>query len=309
MYRSKKRSVRVDLVGGLGNQLFCYFAGLHLSHYTSRELYLSQENIDRKHTAGKYGLNSIEVRGKLLSPPSTFRRLVRRIPVATSVRLKYYFQLINLPFVSKKYVPEIFNDYLEKMPHFRNTKSQLQLRGYFQDFEFVTDLPRDFREVRLKRPSLEFIRDLDYLSKHKVAAVHLRLGDFLEGNNPNAIGNLDRSWYERVLDLANTDNDYDEVWVFSNDVHAAQLFFDFKLNTNFRFMESSQKKDPAEDLMLMANASCVVAANSTFSLWGSYLGKQGKVVYFPQPLTRNGMNEVRGFPEDWIPVPSIWKAI
>ena len=308
VFKRRRKPIIVNLVGGLGNQLFCYFAGLHLAYHTSRELKISCQNIDRKHTDGNFNLSSFAVQGEFIPSSGRIYRQFRRIPIALSVRVRFVVKKIAPWKVTKGAIPENYDSYSAVLPKFKELGVKLQVKGFYQDFRFVSNLPQSFQNIILRDPSSEFVRDLHYLEENAVLSLHMRLGDFLQGNNPHAIGNLDPNWYLNALNYAFTRENYSYIWVFSNDADAAREFLHLDTNLKVRFFGSGFDRDPAEDLMLMAHSTCLIAANSTFSLWSAYMGKKDKLVIYPQPFTRNGTNEINGIPDSWISLSSIWTA-
>lgn len=62
MYLHKKRRVVAKLVGGLGNQLFIYFAALNLATVSNLELVLDMSLIEKSHSSGHSRLDDFHLK-------------------------------------------------------------------------------------------------------------------------------------------------------------------------------------------------------------------------------------------------------
>jgi hypothetical protein len=293
---STKRQLHIRVVGGLGNQLFVYFAGLYLSKVSGRELVLNMKGASRVHSS--FDLLSF-------SEISGVRTFSARYPM--SKQLARFIDSFNYRFSRISAVLNLFaGNYVDQGIHINTIISQssrckIKLTGYFQDFEYLNGL---------QNSQLTLIAsDQDSTSDEKTLAIHIRRGDFV--NEKVSHGCLAASWYHRAIShqLSTSDN-IKQIKVFSNDDEWV------KANLNrlvpqtavpVEIIKFNQSQDPAFSFMAFATCGYRVCSNSTFSLLGSKLFPGVTVV--PYPYNRSGHFEVleESSPKNWIRIASIWE--
>lgn len=305
-FERKDRKVEIYLAGGLGNQLFQYFAGLYVARELDRDLVLVGEYIDYKHTLGLFDISSFEIKALVESRRQLINPLVIHVYLALKIRIVY---MLGHFIRSKQGKPKDSFEETSKLIDyylFRNSK-KIQFRGYFQDFLFFENVNNEFRDLKLVNPSERFQVLSQECNQVRPIAFHVRLGDFLEGNNPQTIGNLSTDYYLGAIATLKKRGMTGPIWVFSNDKQGAIDLFEGKLlDVETKFIESNLGLDPAEDLLIMSSCKALVAANSTYSFWAGALGGLKIQVIYPEQFTRANIYEISGIPAHWTSMPSIW---
>lgn len=266
-------------VGGLGNQLFIYAAGLALATEHNVPLY-----VDRSwYHAGqdrKYELDSISFRGQILDG-SWKPAIASRIPYLS--RLLRGFDR-SLP---------LGRTYQERGFMYDPTVDQLEpgsrLGGYFQS-------PKYFSSIREKLLADIWAADAESLwyraqladlgSQSPWIALHVRRGDYTSGAARNFHGILERDYYQRALNALPSEAKSWPLVIFSDDDETAHGIGS-SLGREFRLATAPEESRPIETLLLMGRASAFVCANSSFSWWGAWLGHlSGRRVVAPRPWFR-----------------------
>jgi len=308
MLKKRLLTVRVELPGGLGNQIFAFAAGMVLSESLQRKLVLDSKAIDYSHATPDLDLRdlfNIEEFGFITSRdiPPYLRRLcdslLFRLPA-----LRYIYEKqsgiineINIP------VGESVSLFL--FGHCEETsKRTLRLKGYYQDFSIVEKVKSRLKSKITVSYSSEGKALLRILVSSKILGVHVRGGDFLGPNWDNLVGNLSRDYYFKAISEAFLLMKFDAVWVFTNDLHYAKsLFGGFPYVV--RFIDQNTIEKPSENFNLLRMCRGLITSNSSFSLMASYLAENAQVVIVPEHFSK-ARNILGGMPSEWIKMKSIW---
>ena len=261
--------IRIQAIGGLGNQLFIW----NLAHYledkfdTRIVIYFPETKSDRK--CEIQALSSFcKHRIKIIEDDSfnNYMNLLERIKNKNST-------LSNL-------IDKIFGIHQTNLPSesFKNSgKKPRIVRGYFQSPDLVS------RNFHLYSSELnELTRNLIETSvlNEKITDTsmifHIRRGDFIK--NSEKVGLLKLEYFKGQIEpdvttVIFTDADESDS-EFANFFNGAMVFGELTADTwtSFAFMSFAKK---------------LVASNSTFSWWAGFLAqKRGAFVVAPSPWTR-----------------------
>lgn len=141
--------------------------------------------------------------------------------------------------------------------------TSVKLNGYFQSLKYFNDYKEDFIG-KLSLPDV----DTSFI-KEKNIAFHIRLGDYQ--NFPNIFGDLSKYFkemFERFQD------DY-QINVFTD---SPDIVLERYKNYNFNLIQTSLELN---DLTLISQHDNIVCSNSSFSWWGSLLGKKKELIIVP----------------------------
>lgn len=206
--------------------------------------------------------------------------------IGTAVRLKTdwaipanweYRQYFNIP--SEHYLEGVHDLPQYKEPEFHFTpieNNHCELVGYFQSYLYFDHCEDLIRE--LFSPSEEMEKYMSrYEETYDATAIHFRGTDYIKPRFENGgwIGghdnhhNLEPEYYQRAIEL--NGNEYCEV--FTDDpMRAAQIFEGARIISNKAIV----------DFFLMQRYQNFIIANSTYSVWASYLAQNPfKKVYAP----------------------------
>lgn len=291
----------IRFLGGLGNQLFQYALGRHLSLIHDRPLRFDISGYTATKPNAKlgirvFGLDAFSVGGQVataqeLQPFQAYRRRGARGCLArlanSSTPLRFRLCIVE-----------------RKADFWRFRRSVLTsavagtvlIQGYWQTEKYFEKIAETIRnDLRLKLPAeglnaemLSTIEAVDSVS------VHVRHGD-----NATSIakdyGVLPIAYYQRAIGLIKKRVAKAHFFVFSDDLDWAKENLTLSGPTTFVVHNGDEKN--YEDLRLMAACRHHILGNSTFSWWGAWLGtKNHQIVYAPADVNRDYRDH---YPPSW----------
>lgn len=133
-------------------------------------------------------------------------------------------------------------------------------------------------------------------------SVHIRRGDYLQVSNGQVA--LSAKYYHGAIE-AMSKRVNNPLWVFfSDDIPWCRA--EFASLQNAVFVEGNGDQ-PWEDLRLMMACRHHVIANSTFSWWGAYMGRDSNgIVFYPEHWFPGALTRPTMVRPGWIPSPSYW---
>ena len=296
----------VDLPGGLGNQIFAYFAGLYLAENSDTKVYLQSATTSKAHVGNRFDLRSFDLhvaplRTKL--PESALSPIYYPEKNGFSRRIGKMFNFSNIIHF------ETGADSRKDLDTFLSSSQfsilPKRVSGYFGDFAIYDHIKEQVRELRLRKRSSKYTALKDFYQKVPCIGIHLRAGDFL--NMKETVGVLDDDFYLESLEQALRAAPRSSLLVFSNDeVHARKRVAGWKIN-NYEIISPQTLNDPAESLEMMSQCDYIITANSTFSFWAAKLSKRKKGVWIPKHWRRDGWPEIQNVPPDWVRTPNSWQ--
>ncbi len=299
----KVKRVTVYLFGGLGNQLFQYFAGLAIADAVGANLYLKPfgqtSAVGRE---GEIGITAFKTDGIKIStkiPHRLQEKLLRRFIIKING--------FRGGAISRQY--GIFPSDIPEFPEMKvGNPRNIRLLGYFQSYKFLHYLEsqKKMNSLSLLSPSSWFENLKAEALRSKPIIVHIRRGDYL--NHAETIGVLDFSYFKNALNLL-PKNVNSKFWIFSDSVRTAKDFADFAElpDMRTRIIEPPPDSPDAESLLLLTLGSSLVISNSTFSWWGAYLNKNAEFIIVPKKWFKNREDPANFVPVNWISCESIWE--
>ena len=285
------KPITVRLIGGLGNQLFGYYAGAALAarHQTTLRLDTSWTRpgvtdhgieILRFDLPGEWMSND-SLRAKLSAPGTIPGRAVAKA-------------LRDVPALRKPLrihePPGIGHD-----PALLVQPPGTRLRGYFQSWRTVQNAVDSGypHRPRLKEPSAWLESIAGRARRDQPLAVHVRRGDYAKVPE---FGLLGPAYYERAIKRLREEGHAGPIWLFSDEPDIARAALG-------RYADSSEPvaspDGPATEMLAMSYAAAIVIANSTFSWWGAWMAAKATPVIAPDPWFTNGPVIEGLIPPEW----------
>jgi hypothetical protein len=305
----KSKPITIEIMGGLGNQLFAYIAGAYVAHKSKSPLRVFLRPKRRGETVHASSITSLALGINLVSHLSVYertalfiRRQIRRIAIAIGI------QKDNAERLSRIHNSDSIG--LDK--NLSATNSGYYLSGYFQCYDYFDYLKRNniLPPLGVHNPSDWYLSEKKLLKSVNPIAVHIRRGDYLLNQN-SFIGALSIDYYRNaislILERLAGDHSNAPIWVFSDDPGLVKDEFSEQLDYNFRFVDPPKDSDPAESMFLMSMSRAIVISNSTFSWWSAALGEP-ELVVAPSKWFRDYEDPEGLIPENWISVRSEWKS-
>jgi hypothetical protein len=264
--------IRVELQGGLGNQLFIWAMAhrLHKDYKTHVKIVIpSSKNsrLDRPYEID--GLINLCNHNISISKSRWFSAFTKVIDKSANFRILRGANLMNrLGIITQ-------NDTDECSIGISHTPRVL--RGYFQSNQMVESIKEEILdEISNHLSGLEFPENT--LDSKTNTAVHIRRGDTKAISNEWGILTLD--YYENLIDKGKGTIICTDEMDFSTDIS--------KKFPN-SVIVSSENSSAWQVLKIISNSQVFVMANSTLSWWGAWIAINtvNTKVYFPEPWRPN----------------------
>ena len=291
----KNESLTVEIAGGLGNQLFMFYAGLYFQEKYQRKVIFDTSDLSR--VQGLHPGANIQTLGLLDDYLTISRSNIANFKVDRVLSgLRSFanrnsnggtFSSEEIGFINPNSIP----------PEVK------RIRGYFQSWIYFDSLSEKpiLSLQNLTSPSKWLLEKKERTKRENVLSLHVRRGDYaLPANRKNGI--LSLSYYKEALINA---GDYDSIWIFSDSPKEVECDF-LQLGCPFETIIPPKNSDPVESLLLMAATKKIVISNSTYSWWSAMIAGDGSVVYAPSKWYEFREDPSKLIPDNWKRVPSEW---
>ena len=304
----KKKTINLFLFGGLGNQLFQYFAGQYLAFKTNSVLRVESTFSQLGRSGHSDWIGGVTLPGYISpeAPRFSWRYL-------GSLLKRRFRDFLGGAISGKETKLKIFHQYHSPAPGYDSQLEQLKppvtLVGYFQTWRYFQALKEKdlVPEIAMKNPSPWFLDTNSQISSHgKILGIHVRRGDYV-GNA--GIGTLSVSYYEAAAEeLRSRGANWDAIWIFSDDATRVENEFKVFLSGKEKiiFVKPPLESHAFESLLLLSQSPYLLIANSTFSWWAATLGNPDKVVVCPSKWFAQMEDPLDLYPQNWIRVQSAW---
>jgi|688.fasta_scaffold428324_1 hypothetical protein len=295
-------SIKVELSGGIGNQLFQYSAGIFLQEISSIQVdFIIPINESRK-VKNLSSLREFKFKGRFLveSKKQNWNKMsftrFNRFVLRNSNYYRLFMKKVKLIYQS----PEIGFD-----SEFALIRDELRIVGYFQTHLYASEIKENLvAEFKLHHQSESYIELEKEILRITPIVIHIRRGDYLK--HKNSIGLLSYEYFFKAIQEARKLNPSAELWVFSDDEVSCErilgkLPFEFK-----KRIYPSMSISPEEALKLMSFGTGIILSNSTYSWWAAYLSESANFVIAPAKWLRNLDDPKHLIPNEWILIESSW---
>jgi|688.fasta_scaffold26025_8 hypothetical protein len=254
------KKVTVKIQGGLGNQLFQFFAGLKIALENDSSLKLD---------TSAYGLYSN-------SQPHEFPYILKYGRIGSNfevtnsfprIRREVFKELSRLPLQLRNGLG-YFKD--NELINLAKSMNNLYLDGYYQDVALLPSFPVIDEYLQLDGNRLSCIlEEIELVRSIQPILIHVRRGDYL--TMPTIYQELTREYYFSGISHLETVLGKREVWLISDEPKGALHLLGNKIVVD-KVLTPQSSIDPSQYLEMMSHFKGIVTANSTFSWWGAYLG-------------------------------------
>jgi hypothetical protein len=291
--------VIVQLIGGLGNQLFQYAAGRAIAHRRNVPLKLDISKY-QNYPLRKYALNDFNVAASIAQSSevahvtgSDRNPVYRRVSSRIQDWLPYYRRSV------------LVQQHRHFDPRVLKASRDVYLVGYWQSEKYFRGIEGVIRKELTLRETPDPVNEAMGRRINETASVslHIRRGDYvssLETARHHGLCSLEY-YYAAVETLTRMVNQ-PHFFVFSDDVSWAER--NLRLNFSVTYVKHNGKERDSEDLRLMTQCKHHILANSTFSWWAAWLCESPtKIVIAPRKWFESGNCDTRDLiPASWIQI-------
>ena len=241
-------------MGGLGNQLFQYAAGVYMQKILLR---------DPKYSLIGFSSSKNTPRSFMLGD------LINEDDKATLGRLGLaFFKLLSFFFHSVWVAENSLGDF----PLERVSRNSCVLLGYFQRHKYVDAVSTDL----IKSLSLSNVFSPVFSSQtNNDIAVHIRFGDYLTNLETRSFHGLSAmSYYVEAVKFLESSHSYDKIMIYSDNQQKAFADFTYEYGLGGLPVSVSTCTSEYDDLAKISSSKGIVISNSTFSWWAAWIGTQ-----------------------------------
>lgn len=288
---SPRREVAVQLLGGLGNQMFQAAAGLALARRHSARLIF---DISRFRAKGLRAF-ALEPFGLDADIRSGKQGLAGRAQAALGLKPRHQPDWWNGRFYRE---PGFAYD-----PAFEALEPPVMIAGYFQSERYFSSIREDIAHLFApeKLASAEALERAESLAGDDSVALHIRRGDYAHDRNAAAVhGVLPENYYREAIRFVREKIPQARFFIASDDAATA---------TNLAALVHGAQvlagKTAGEDLFLMSRCRHHIIANSSFSWWSAWLDRRPDGLriaphawFTPEALKTRPLDDL--IPADWV---------
>ncbi|CAD7803944.1 O-antigen biosynthesis glycosyltransferase WbnK [Chryseobacterium aquaeductus] len=285
--------VAVELIGGLGNQMFQYATARALALARDEDFVLDN-HLFANYDLHDYALNHFNIKGSFFEKeravfePLSFSEKAKAVFLQKKIYnifeeqgLTYDTKLIDLPY------------------------KNIFLKGYFQSekyfIRFEDQLRKDF-EIKspLKKETIDLLK---IIGSENSVSLHIRRGDYVNNAEANAVhGTCDLNYYHKAIAIIREKIENPVFFIFSDDINWAKE--NLKIDSTTYFVDFNNAATNYEDIKLMSTCKHNIIANSSFSWWGAWLNaNKSKIVIAPSKWFNVEYHNSKDIiPEPWMKI-------
>lgn len=301
----------VELMGGLGNQMFEYAAARCLAERLGQPLKIDTATLlDRSNpTEGfmfrDYDLGIWNIQESFATPEEVLALTkVNQEPLSFAKKISRKVSKIL------QFSPNRHRIYKE--PHFhydRNfytQKAPLYLQGYWQSEEYFKPIAKIIRqEFTFKNPLSSHCENLAaQIASTESICLNVRRGDFVSSAKTNALlGFVGTNYLEKGVDLIADKLEKPHVYIFSDEPEWCKENLNFPYPTTLVSHEYAGEKF-RDYLDLMIRCKYFVIPNSSFAWWAAWLAPhKQKIVVAPKKwFADETMRSFDLIPSSWVTI-------
>lgn len=286
----------VNIIGGLGNQMFQYaFYKALLVKGIEVKVDISCFKDYKVHNGYEleriFNINPVKATMQQcydLGKPRNdiFHKILRKI--GFSVKKNSYYEQGAIE--SFQYIPEKY-DFTKNM----------YLNGYWANPKWFSDIDKDIRnDFTFLNPINDENKRVeeDILNSNSVS-LHVRRGDYLKYDIYQGICTIE-DYYSKAIRYIRERVENAKFFIFSNDIKYCKNNLSIE---NIRYISNNVGLNSYKDMYLMTKCKHNIVANSTFSFWGGYLNNNNyKIVICPHKFLNLDYDKEDIFPDNWIKI-------
>ena len=274
-----KDHITVKLVGGLGNQLFGLVFGLTVANKLQSKLVADCSLISMgNNNSRKLEIRSLNTSGiSVVFKKSFLNNLIEKINLQI---LKSLYWKTNIYFTKQE-------SKINKS-EFKFKRNQ-KFSGYFHTWVYADTLAKEGFDLNFDTSefSEKFFQLLNKFKSTENVSIHVRVGDYLDF--PGLYRILPEIYFLEAIRKLTSQNLSRKVYIFvENSEDLINFYPNLYKKANF-IIDSNSGLSSLESFNVLCQSKCIVASNSTYSLWAAWFIKKNNgyaivpdASFFPQ---------------------------
>ena len=284
----------VNVIGGLGNQMFQYAFAIALKQQHPDEEIKVDTQLYRFPFVKKYKGNNFYHNGYE----------IRRVFPSARFQIASFSDLVRESYFIPNYI--LYKAAKRVLPRRKKVLIQTYKDAYVYDSSVLTYDASYFEGYWMNPFYFDFCRaevlksfcfkEFDteenqkwatLLTTDKSVTIHIRRGDYVGAENFKDICTL--SYYRDAIAEARKQIENPVFFIFSNDQKwCKENLKDEFGKSDVHYVSNNKGHDSYRDMQLMSLARCNILANSSFSWWGAYLNRRdNQIVFCPEKWVNN----------------------
>jgi hypothetical protein len=273
-----------QLHGGLGNQMFQYAAAKSLSRMVSTSLRVDVSDYMLSPGHNGFELNDVFKCDLRICTQEEIRSLLgwRGLPcVKKRLKMKKYAMLRGKSFVVEPH--------FHFWKNFFDSKDQIYMCGFWQSEKYFSHIAEEIRNDFEFKEELSMINYeiANSMENSKSVSIHIRRGDYIS-NRYNYLfhGTCSLEYYNKAIQYIADNVEDPFFYIFSDDM--AWVRTALRVRFPCLYVDHNPGGQSHNDMRLMSLCRHHITANSSFSWWGAWLGRNGrKIVVAPERWFRD----------------------
>lgn len=270
--------VIVQLIGGLGNQMFQYAMARRLAILKETDLKFDISFFEN-YKNRKYDLSCFNIIEDFASPEEVYHLKgpdVRSIP-------RKIFKIINKikPYHKRSYIKE---RHFHFDPNVFRVSGNIYLEGYWQSEKYFKEIENIIRsEFKIKYEPDSVNKKIGSLILGlQSVSIHIRRGDYIADPNIYKVhGICPLEYYNAAIEKISKIIKNPHFFIFSDDSAWAEN--NLRIDYPATFINGNSGNKDYEDMRLMSFCKHHIIGNSSFSWWGAWLSENpDKIVIAPK---------------------------
>lgn len=287
----------MNVLGGLGNQMFQYAAGRAVASRLSQPLKLDISDFRNYRLHNGFELTRVFSGAMDMATREDMRAVLGWQSAAVVRRI-----LLRPSMAGLRGAGFILEPHFHYWPGINSVPVNAYLIGYWQSEKYFKDFESDIRaRFAFRLPLSDSQKRLvDDMVSTNAVSVHVRRGDYVGNKKTNAVhGVCSIGYYKAAFQYFQERLVNPVFYIFSDDMEWVRENISFA--AGMRYVEGNKGLDSHCDMRLMSVCRHHIIANSSFSWWGAWLNPDpGKMVVAPKRWFAN-QNDTRDIcPAGWV---------
>ena len=262
------KPIRIQLLGGLGNQLHCYVAAYVIARETARPVILDGRWLS---WTGSNGYRSCSIQKISLSKkfkPKVIKSIwaIKRGPIRR--RISSILGQIDRHHFSKGLDSNKFESVEELLETLRNDPKIDSISGHFASWDWA-EKAKTFKDYQWD------ISDICQSTKaisnraSEAIGIHIRLGDYL--HHPDIYPIISEEYFAQAINRLRS-NKQEPYWIYTDDKSNLMKRYP-KIVSGSQEIYGSKEMPEMDAFFLLSSHRKLVISNSTFSSWAAHVSE------------------------------------